>query len=286
MNIALSGDLGSGKSTVKEILLRKGFSDVSIGNIMRDMAKKANMSIEQFNQVANNNPNIDKEIDNKLIELGKKRTKAIFDSRLAWYFVPNSFKVYLTADINETAKRVFKANRQIESFNTIEDAKISLCNRRLLERERYYKEYNVDIMNMSNYDLILDSTYLKPDDVVSEIMKVYKQYESGNKIKVCKICTRRIYPTQNTRDLSEVTLNNYINENKRYKDYMLQPIKVCIIEGNYFVVDGHHRLLSALVNKIELISCILVNPIDIIKNRSMIYDFEEIGNFKYENYPY
>ena len=41
------------------------------------------------------------------IEYAKEHDNFIIDARLGWYAVPESFKVYLTIDINEAAKRAF-----------------------------------------------------------------------------------------------------------------------------------------------------------------------------------
>lgn len=40
MNISITGDLGSGKSSISAELIKKGFSYVSVGNIFRDLAEK------------------------------------------------------------------------------------------------------------------------------------------------------------------------------------------------------------------------------------------------------
>lgn len=176
MNITLNGDLGSGKSTVRKLLVKEGFADISIGNIMREMAKQANMSIEQFGYIANNNPDIDRQIDDELVRLSKLNDKAVFDSRLAWHFIPDSFKVYIAVNIDTAAVRVFNDNRENEKFNSVEEAKKSLLNRRKLENERYSAEYNVNMLDMTNYDFVIDSTNITPEEVAEKILSEYTKF--------------------------------------------------------------------------------------------------------------
>ena len=61
-----------------------------------------------------------------------------------WYAVPESFKVYLTVDINEAAKREFgdEKRKETENFETIEEQKQDLIKRYNLENERYFKKYS------------------------------------------------------------------------------------------------------------------------------------------------
>lgn len=94
--ITISGNLGSGKSAVSKLLAQElDFKVFAIGDIMRSLAGKKNMDINKFNTYLNNYKKLYSIIDNEVIELGKKEENLIFVSRLAWYFIPDSFKVYL-----------------------------------------------------------------------------------------------------------------------------------------------------------------------------------------------
>jgi len=96
-----------------------------------------------------------------------------------WYAVPQSFKVYLKVDINVAAKRVFEdeARRTTErKFDTVEEQKKDIEKRYKLENERYLELYGVRKEDESNYDLVLDTTNLTPDQVADVIEEKYKKW--------------------------------------------------------------------------------------------------------------
>ena len=67
--ISLAGDLGSGKSTVGEILAQKYILEkVSIGQIQRNMATELGMDTVAFNKYMESHPEYDKILDDKLCE--------------------------------------------------------------------------------------------------------------------------------------------------------------------------------------------------------------------------
>ncbi|NJD03321.1 MAG: cytidylate kinase, partial [Ruminiclostridium sp.] len=89
VKISITGDLGSGKSTVCKLIMEQyGLKVYSIGSIQRSLAKKHNMSILDFNKYMETHTEIDEEIDNELIEIGRRDEDMILDSRMAWHFVP------------------------------------------------------------------------------------------------------------------------------------------------------------------------------------------------------
>lgn len=97
-----------------------------------------------------------------------------------WYAVPESFKVYLTVDIDEAARRAFgdEKRKETESFETIEEQKQDLITRYNLENERYFKLYNVRKQDLSNYDLVIDTTEGNPELQAEKIIEAYKKWLS------------------------------------------------------------------------------------------------------------
>ena len=68
---------------------------------------------------------------NKTTELGKTsiNENIVVDSRLAWHFIPNSFKVFLDVDWITAGNRLIGANRETENGENLEDAIIKLKDR-------------------------------------------------------------------------------------------------------------------------------------------------------------
>lgn len=173
IKISITGDLGSGKSTVcKFIMEQYGFKIYSIGSIQRSLAQKYNMSILEFNKYMETHTEIDEEIDNELSKIGNRDENMILDSRMAWHFVPQSFKVYLAVDIAIAAKRIYAMDRgNVEAYSNIEDAKAKILQRKSSENFRYLNKYGVDCSLMDNYDLVIDTSYLSPQQITDIIMK-------------------------------------------------------------------------------------------------------------------
>ena len=93
INITIAGDLGSGKSTVANHLISNiNYRIESAGLIFRRLAEQHGMTAKEFNQFIESNPKYDNMVDDTIKEMGAKEENIIFDSRLAWYFVPKSFK--------------------------------------------------------------------------------------------------------------------------------------------------------------------------------------------------
>lgn len=174
--ISLAGDLGSGKSTVGAIL-RERFSAeiVSIGKIQRKMAAEMGMDTCEFNRYQETHPEFDKILDGKLAEYEKTDGSFIFDSRMAWHFVPSAFSVYLSCDIKEAAKRVVAARRSDEEYATEKEAEEKLRLRREREKKRYLDFYGVDITDMNNYDLVVDTTDKSPEEVSEAVAAEYER---------------------------------------------------------------------------------------------------------------
>ena len=162
--ISLAGDLGSGKSTVANILLDAlGAEYYSTGGMVRAIAERMNMTIGELNVYMETHPEIDKEIDDGLVALKDDPRSLIVDSRMAWHFTKGTFKVYLSTDIEVAAARIMCAKRLGEESSTLEEAIFSTKQRRLSETKRYSEKYGVDITDLSNYSLVVDTTYATPE---------------------------------------------------------------------------------------------------------------------------
>ena len=106
MLISITGKLGSGKSTICNILKEKyGFEIFSTGTINREFARSLGITTLELNERLKEDPALDKEIDGTVTRLSieKKDEKLIFDSRMAWHFAKDTFKIFLTLKYNVNA---------------------------------------------------------------------------------------------------------------------------------------------------------------------------------------
>lgn len=178
MNITITGNLGSGKSSVCKELEKSGFTIISAGDIFREIAAEKGMTVLELNEASKKDRSIDDLLDNRSTKLGKEMDHTVFDSRLAWHFVENSFKVFLLVDTQEAARRVFGgADRGAESYQDIGQARAGLEERAMLEQERFRRLYGIDYYDARNYDLIIESTCALPYQIAQEIKRNFDLYQ-------------------------------------------------------------------------------------------------------------
>lgn len=177
--ISISGEPASGKGAVSSLLSEKlNYSIYRNGEYFRSLAKKNNMSVTEFNLYVNDHPDIDMDIENSARKYASNHSKFIIDARLGFYVVPDSFKVYLTIDNDEAAKRAFNdPNRKdTESFSSLEEQKKDLVDRYNYETERYKNLYGVDKTDLSNYNLVIDTTFKSVVEVTDIIIREYNNW--------------------------------------------------------------------------------------------------------------
>ena len=178
MNITMTGNLGSGKTSVCKELKEMGYEIISAGGLFRQLAAERGMSVVEFNKLAETDKSIDKLIDERSTRLGRELSDAVFDSRLAWHFVEESFKVFLMTDVMESARRVYNdTERSAESYASVTEAAEALTKRTGLEKERFKSLYDVDYYNKNNYDLIIESTKATPRQIAEEIVRYYEEFK-------------------------------------------------------------------------------------------------------------
>lgn len=181
--ITITGDLGSGKSAVSRILCdRTGFTYVSTGRIQRQIAEEMGIDTLELNRLADTDPSIDERIDGIFIQLGNDPGNFIVDSRMAWFFLPKSFKVYLKIDVHIAAARILSdANRSSEQYASIDDAVPKILARKKSENDRFLSKYSADCANFDNFDLVVDTASRTPDEVAGLILKGLEMRLAGEK---------------------------------------------------------------------------------------------------------
>ena len=171
--------MAAGKGTVSKILIKDlDYGIYRNGEYARKLARDMGLDITSFNAYLVDHPEIDLQIEKSASEYAKDHDNFIIDARLGWYAVPESFKVYLRVDIDVAAQRAFNdLNRKSsESFATVEEQKADMQKRFKMENERYWNLYHVRKEDMSNYDLVVDTTNLTPEEVAEEIKNKYKKW--------------------------------------------------------------------------------------------------------------
>ena len=182
MLISITGRLGSGKSTVCNIMKeRYGFEIFSTGVINREFARRLGITTLELNKRLKEDPALDHEIDGTVTKLSEERKddKLIFDSRMAWHFAKDTFKIFLTIDPMEAARRVMLNQRGAEEhYESVEEACEKLVERSRVERDRFVDIYGVDYYDYNNFNVVVDTTSRTPEEVVAIIMEYYEKYSA------------------------------------------------------------------------------------------------------------
>ncbi len=183
MIITVTGKPCCGKSTVCKLLCEKyNFEYISTGNMFRELSKQNGQDILSF-QKNDNIKSIDKLIDDKIALIGETRLNddIIIESRLAWHFIPNSFKVFIDVSLDTAGERLLSSSRDTEQASNLSEAMELLCERWNLENDRYLDLYGVNNLEPSQYDFVISSDTLTPEEVSNEIYNAYQNFINHNK---------------------------------------------------------------------------------------------------------
>jgi len=293
--IVMSGDIGSGKSSVATALKQiTGFEVIGTGTIQRAIAKKRGVTTLELNKISQTDRSIDDEIDSYVVEIGKTQDHLILDSRLAWHFIPAAFKVFLAVDPVVGAERVFNASRNDENNPSLEVTLENNLKRQAIEDQRFHKLYNVNFRKYGNYDLIIDTSFTSPEAIARKIKDCFDAWLSHNPYSSLWITPRKLLPTQAIKGFTDTgyeLTNDSIQEN--------QPVSVFVFKGFIYIRDGHKQTMAAHKAGCDLIPAKILTeePSDELSpglsaykvandvSLSMLHEWEETLGFKYKIYP-
>lgn len=185
--ITIGGRPGSGKSTAsKAIATTLGYEHFSSGDLFRAIGKEQGIELHQSNLAAEKDKGkgVDFVVDQRLREIGANQEKIAIDSRMAWHWIPNSFKVYLDLDLNTAARRILQSTdtkRHEREHIPVDPGEYATRLQQRLDSEarRYKSLYNADPYDKSNYDLVIDTATTTPEQVVEQILKAYQKWTTN-----------------------------------------------------------------------------------------------------------
>ncbi|MGD9138694.1 MAG: cytidylate kinase family protein [Desulfobacterales bacterium] len=299
--ISIAGDLGSGKSTIARLLAGNiHCKRYSTGDIQREIAKKLRMSTLELNRYMENDTAIDDDIDEFNKNLNLKEESFVIDSRMAWHFIPRSFKIFLKVDPNISAERVFRdSQRTSEHYADINKAKNELLHRKKSENDRFQSLYRVDCSDMNNYDLVVDTTYSNPKTIVNKILSLLKQWSENKEFIKFWSSPKILFPTKSIGIL-DTSANQEICGSIQQNGFKSEfPVEVLNLNNFDFIYDGHLRVSASILADIGLIPLSYraqnnwettnrETVTEYIKSKfkiSYVRDWEKWHKFKYPTYP-
>ncbi len=181
--ITLSGKPGSGKSsTADRVAELLGYARYSAGDLVRAQIRRKKITLDAFNKMAVIDHSLDHAIDEELRNL-RDQKDIVIDSRLGFYWIPESFKVYLDLDMDVATARIYKdavsndlrGSGEGES-HTIQDVQKQVLARLANEKGRFKTLYGVNPYSNANFDLIINTSRHSPQTVALTVFDTYKKW--------------------------------------------------------------------------------------------------------------
>ncbi len=149
---------------------------------MRQILAKKGLSLSEYNERAKSDHALDDEVDEQLRHL-RNAKDIVVDSRLGFYWIPESFKVYLDLDIDVATARIFTdavSNKSRsgtgEGISGLGDVSKAVRQRMEDERARFRAMYHVDPYDLSHFDLIIDTSRHSPQTVALTVYDTYRKW--------------------------------------------------------------------------------------------------------------
>ena len=262
-SIVINGDLGSGKTTVSVALAQRlGVRRISVGDLYRAMAAERGMTALELNRHAELDDTVDGYVDRLQREIARSGEQLVVDSRLAWHFFTNAYKVHLIADPAVAAARVLaRPDTEVEAYSSLEETEQRLRERSESERARFLTRYGADKRRLRNYDLVCDTTGVGPDEIVDQVVAVVLGRLAPGVLRqrppLVLADPARIYPTREVGGAYEDDALAPTPPLRSPRPAALgppraagpicpEPVRLGYADGHFFVLDGHRRLGGAL----------------------------------------
>ena len=171
MIITLSGQPGSGKTTVaREIAEKYGFTIISAGEQFRKLAAERGMSLEEFGRLAESDKSIDLAIDQRQKDLSARCPNALVEGRLAGWTIDADLKIWLKTPLRVRAERI-ALRENIPVHRAYDETET----RQKCEIARYKNFYDIDLTDLSCYDLVIDTSKWDAKGVANIIFQAIEE---------------------------------------------------------------------------------------------------------------
>ncbi len=227
--------------------------------------KKLGLNIDDFDisslnsaeELANIRYVLDEVVDPYVADLGKKILEEnnpndvwLFDSRLAFHNIPESFSVRLIVKDNVAAERLINdktRGKEDTGYADIGDARKKVIERTEAEQDRYKQRYGIDLLDTDNYNLIIDTSYADAEEVADTIIKCEKCNREEKPYGKMWASPEKFLPLQGVMQTGGIGFGSGLDFNQ-IRDLIKingydpsKEIEVIEVDGKFYIIEGHHR---------------------------------------------
>lgn len=256
--ISITGMIGSGKSTVGHLIAQLlGWEYLSSGAAQRGIAQSLSLSTLELNRAAETDTNFDNRLDQIIAKL-KSKNDIVVDLRMAWYFLAESFKVSLMLSPEIAARRILRdPMRHAEEYTDEMAATSDILARAESERKRFQSAYDIDIANINNFDLVIDTTDIVAKTVGNLIFANYVLWQERMAHAAAIVSVHRLLPTQDAQMLDD----GFIKEAQTGFSRVGFPLSAapCVLycPPNYYLIGDHHLVCAAIRSNMSIVPAAL-----------------------------
>ena len=149
-----------------------GWRYINVGEIFREMAQERGISLSSFGAQAELNGEIDRQLDARVIDMARETSAGIIlEGRLTGWMVQrhgltSALKVWLQASMEARTERVGQRDGQ-----TSEESAAAMGAREASEAKRYNEHHDIDITDLTIYDLTIDSVEHTAEQIAERIAR-------------------------------------------------------------------------------------------------------------------
>lgn len=282
--ISISGDLGSGKSVLASALVDTWKAErYSTGMVQRRIADQLGITTLELNKRAESDKSIDDQIDSVFRNLAKTPCNLIVDSRMAFHFLPGSFRIKLEVDPQIAVARIKGDTSRVGEgpYNSIEEVQAAITARKASERARFKAYYNVDIADHAGYDLVINTTDCPVTDVAALANTAVRLWGEGRAVPKLWISPKHLFAAINPEAVDQVLVDQHMRDWPAPDAWPADAIVASPAGGAYVVTHGVEWVAAALEGRKALVPVSLTEKPVELPPFSVTEMWEKAHNFSH-----